>query len=482
MNHREFFSGLDIDRSKLPEEYHYRNWNNGALKGNIVLDKDSILVYGNIGIWVCDSTFSIYRDLNSGFPYGADNRKIFDVHRAADGHLYAATQFGLYALDPMENQWRKMPLEVDINKYVAVESIGDTVYALNRSYMFRGISKGAGTIFERIELPAPPGFEKQVTLFETIWQIHSGEIFGISGKLFVDAMGLGTIFLSVTGIIYFIFPGWISRLRRRNKPARKLIQINRWSLKWHNYTGAWIFLFLIILYFTGMFLRPPLLITIAKARVAPLKHSHLDQPNPWHDQLRDLLIDEESGLMLLSSAHGMFSMKTPELLPEPCPVQPPVSVMGITVLEPYSGGAYLIGSFSCLFLWHPYKPEIFNYVSGSRYSGNSSGRPVGDYAITGILSDLRGRRYMVDYDQGVRPLYHQKAFPRMPDNVRNESGMSLWSFSLEVHTGRIFGSILGDFYILIVPLTGLAGITVVLSGYLLWRKKYRKKKQAYESL
>ena len=89
---------------------------------------------------------------------------------------------------------------------------------------------------------------------------------------------------------------------------------------------------------------------------------------------------------------------------------------------------------------------------------------------------------MVDYDQGVRPLYHQKAFPRMPDNVRNESGMSLWSFSLEVHTGRIFGSILGDFYILIVPLTGLAGITVVLSGYLLWRKKYRKKKQAYESL
>jgi len=54
--------------------------------------------------------------------------------------------------------------------------------------------------------------------------------------------------------------------------------------------------------------------------------------------------------------------------------------------------------------------------------------------------------------------------------------MSLWNFSLEIHTGRIFEGLLGSFYLLLVPLIGLAGITVVISGYLLWWKKYRTKR------
>lgn len=52
--------------------------------------------------------------------------------------------------------------------------------------------------------------------------------------------------------------------------------------------------------------------------------------------------------------------------------------------------------------------------------------------------------------------------------------MSLWNLSLEIHTGRFFQVFLGDFYILIVPLAGLAAMTVVISGYLLWRKRYKK--------
>ena len=63
----------------------------------------------------------------------------------------------------------------------------------------------------------------------------------------------------------------------------------------------------------------------------------------------------------------------------------------------------------------------------------------------------------------------------MPQNILGECGISLWNFSLEVHTGRIFQNILGIFYILLVPLSGMAGIVVVISGYLLWRKKYKTK-------
>ncbi|MGD9556879.1 MAG: PepSY domain-containing protein [Mangrovibacterium sp.] len=474
MNHRQVFSGVDLSRDFLPEGYAYRNWNNSALKGNLVIAPDSVLVWGNIGIWVTDSAFARYTSLNNGFPKGSDNRKIFDVHRSSDGSLYAATLFGLYAFDGDSRQWCKFDLDVDIERFVAIESIGDTLYALNRSFLFKGKSEGVKTEFSKIELAAPAGYRQQVGLFETLWQTHSGEIFGMPGKLFVDLLGLITVFLSVTGIIYFFFPGWIKKRIRRGKPAHRLVRTNKWSLKWHNKTGAWFYIPLTILFLSGTFLRPPLLIAIARATISPLKFSHLDQPNPWYDKLRDILYDKATGRLLLSTYDGMYFIEPDSFRPERFRNQPPVSVMGINTFEPLQNGFFMIGSFSGLFLWNPSVPEIVDYAKGKLWEPASSGRPVGDFKVTGTITDVSGNKYMIDYDRGAIPLHHRNNFPVMPENLLKESKMSLWSVSLEIHTGRIFEFLLSDFYILLVPLTGLAAVMVVISGYLLYRRRYRK--------
>lgn len=474
MNHRQLFSGVDISRDFLPEGYAYRNWNNSALKGNLIIAPDSVLVWGNIGIWITDSAFVRYTSLNDGFPKGSDNRKIFDVHRSADGRLYAATLFGLYAFDGDSRQWRKFDLDVDIERFVAIESIGDTLYALNRSFLFKGESEGVKTEFSKIELAAPEGYRQQVGLFETLWQTHSGEIFGMPGKLFVDLLGLITVFLSVTGIICFFFPDRIKRRIRAGKPARRLVRANKWSLKWHNKTGTWFYIPLTILFLSGTFLRPPLLIAIARADMSPLKFSHLDQPNPWYDKLRDIVYDQAGNRFLLSAYDGMYSMKRGSLQPVRLSNQPPVSIMGINTFEPLQNGFFLIGSFSGLFLWNPSVPEIIDYVKGEQWKPQTSGRPVGDFKVTGTIKDLSGNKYMIDYERGAISLYHERSFPAMPKNLLKESKMSLWSASLEIHTGRIFEFLLNDFYILLVPLTGLAGVMVVISGYLLYRRRYRK--------
>ncbi len=475
MNHREFFSNLDLNRNILPDDYTYRNWNNAALKGNLIINADSILVYGNIGIWLTDSTFKEYTSFNNGFPKGTDNRKVFDIHKTPNGELYAATLFGLYTYNKDKSCWHNLSVDAKIQRFVGIESIGDTIYALNRSLMFKGVARGIKTNLSKFELEAPDGYVNKVGLFQTIWQIHSGEIFGIPGKLFVDFLGIITIFLSGTGIIYFFFPNLIKKRRKSGKNASFLIKTNKWSLKWHNRTGAWFFVFLIILFFTGIFLRPPLLISIAKAKVSPIKYSHMDQPNPWYDKLRDLYYDEVQKLFLLSTSEGMFYLNPNDTKPVEFEIQPPVSVMGVNTLKAYKQGGFLIGSFSGLFLWHPSNPEIIDYAQGTLYKNNLSGRPVGDYKISGTITDTRGNQYMIDYDKGVIPLWHHKPFPSMPNNVLEESKMSLWNVSLEIHTGRFFRNLLGDFYILIVPLSGICGIMVVLSGYLLWRKRYRKK-------
>ncbi len=475
MNHRDVFSGIDVSRSVLPHQYSYTNWNNAALKGNLILNKDSILVYGNVGIWLTDSAFKQYTSFNAGFPKGSDNCKIFDVHRAIDGSLYAATLFGFFAYNTDLKQWQKFDIDSKNERFTGIESIGDTLYAITRSHLYKARSAGIQTHFEKTELKVPEDYQNKITLFETIWQIHSGEIFGLPGKLVVDLLGIITAFLSITGIIYFFFPDWIKRRFKRGKPAARIIKLNKWSLKWHNKLGAWTFALLIILFFTGMFLRPPLLIAIARTNVSPLKFSHLDQPNPWYDKLRDILYDEDRGILLLSTSEGMYFMDPVELWPARFQNQPPVSVMGINTFERKGNGVFLIGSFSGLFLWHPSHPEILNYAKGTVHAEQSGGRPVGDYKVTGVLHDTQGRQYMVDYDQGVIPLWHDTNFSDTPANVLSESRMSLWSVCLEIHTGRIFEGFLGMFYILLVPLIGLASVIIVLSGYLLWRKKYRVK-------
>lgn len=475
MNHRSLFSGLDVDRDLLPVAYHYRNWNNAALKGNLIINSDSILVYGNIGVWLTDSVFKHYESWNSGFPQGIDNRKIFDIVQTENGEIYAATLVGLYTWDRDSRKWVILIAGDNPERFTGLTCLGDTLFALSRSHLYKGKSDGIHSFLSKIELPAPEGYNREVTLFQTIWQIHSGEIMGLSGQVFVDLLGMITAFLSLTGIIYFFFPGWIKRRFLLHKSAVKLVSINKWSLKWHNKLGAWTFVLLIILFFTGMFLRPPMLLLVANAKIAPLRFTHLDQPNPWYDKLRDILYDPDKEMFLLSTSDGMYGMDLNDPRPKRLQVQPPVSIMGINTLEPYQDKAYLVGSFSGLFLWNPEQPEIFNFPDGKIYQEQSTGRPIGDFKVTGTLSDGKGHLYLADYDKGIVPLWHGKTFPPMPENILETSGMSLWNACLEIHTGRIFQGMLGDFYILLVPLVGLTGITVVLSGYLLWRRKYKIK-------
>jgi hypothetical protein len=476
MNHRELISGIDLSRKILPKKYHIENWTNGSIKSSLIINSDSIIVYGNIGIWVTDSSYQKYSSLNAGFKKGMDNRKIYDVHLTNDGNLYAATHFGLFSFDSEQNRWVQLSLDLKNKRFVSIESVGDTIYALNRSYLFTGISNGKSTSFSKIELPRDLNHKNEIGLFETTWQFHSGEIFGIPGKVYVDILGLITIFLSLTGIIYFFFPKWIKKRKKRNSGSKGIIKINKWSLKWHNYIGAWVFAFLVFLFFTGMFLRPPLLIGIANSRIKPIKYTHLDQPNPWYDKLRDLIYDEQKSTFLISTSEGMYYMSIDDLQPIKYSSQPPVSVMGINTFKKISQSEYMVGSFSGLFIWNPSASTTYNVLTRLPYEEDGNGRPIGDIKVSGTFTDSQGRLLLIDYDNGIIPLNDKEfKFPSMPENLLNVSGISLWNLALEFHTGRIFEPILGGFYVLIVPLTGLTAISVVLSGYLLWRNRAKRK-------
>ena len=201
LNHRGTFSKVDVNRRWLPKEYRYSNWNNAAVRGAKPVGSDSMLVYGNIGVWLTDNLFSTFVDLNQGFPNGIDNRKIADIEVVGDDVLFAATLFGLYRYS--DSQWQKVKLPIAEERMVALEQHGDSLIVMSRSHLLVGLAGDDFQSFHEVPLLAPKGAQKRISLFKTIWFIHSGKVWGTPGKLIVDLGGAAMIFLSLTGLFYF---------------------------------------------------------------------------------------------------------------------------------------------------------------------------------------------------------------------------------------------------------------------------------------
>ena len=88
---------------------------------------------------------------------------------------------------------------------------------------------------------------------------------------------------------------------------------------------------------------------------------------------------------------------------------------------------------------------------------SQSGRPVGEYLVSGFTSDYKNSEYFFDYNNGATNITGSESFALMPEKVIRDTPMSLWNVSLEIHTGRIYQSLIGGFYVLIVPANRLAG-------------------------
>lgn len=466
MNHRGITSKLDVSRSLLPSSYRLRNWNLASVKSSLILNDGSRLVYGNSGIWKSDSLFSSFTDFNEGLDRGMDNRKVRSVVQLNDGTLLAGTFSGLYRRLPAGTSWSRIKLPVSSDRIQDVICNDSAAIVVTRSEIIT-LTGGSGEEDAKVNiLKTAEGESRTISLFRLFWILHSGEILGLAGRLLLDLLALVIIFLVITGLLHFFIPKLSQNIRKK---LSDLPEFRRKNLRLHNKAGAWAFVLLLFVPFTGMFLRPPFLITIAYGSIPAISNPFTGSNNPLEDKLRAVAWSEELNGYILSTSEGFyFSDRNFSDSLRYFAVQPPVSVMGINVFSHAGDNRFYVGSFDGLYLWHPVRGEVMDLLPAQE---EGRGRRNAQVLISGMIS--RGEEHVLfDYDRG--DLSEGISFPAMPENIRAASPMPLWNVAQEIHTGRIYQPFLGPFYILVVPLVAIFSLIVFISGYIRWRKLYRK--------
>ena len=560
LNHREAFSGCEVSRKWLPASYHIKNFNNGVVKGTVVKNSgslaisegfsDSILVYGCAGVFLTDYQLSTWQDFNAGLPKSIDERNVRHLVQARDGSLWCAALRDVYCYDENAQQWKKVELPGNEERImdVALGKNSIQVVALTRSRIFEitpiasnidvsespsslassakgGVSEKSPDIFEkksggfsekvgtflgkyRVEakiIPAPKNYEPKTTLFKLVWHLHSGEFFGLPGKLVVDAIALVLIVLSITGIIRFILPYGIRRAKKVKSEERRvknsLAAKNRmkrlgklfaWNMKWHNKIGYVTIVLTLWIAITGMCLRPPLMVPLVLSK---LPQAVGEDGNVWQDKLRAIRWDAVQGDWLVSTSEGFLRVdedfsQAPKMLPDDeCPK---LSPMGVTVWESDGKGGWIVGSFRGIYRWNPVNHslnQILDYFTG-KPSEETSMIPISDNLVCGYSEDFLGGKPLVfDFAKGVEDAKGQAVAlcNDEPKKSRNEESMSdlicetapmsLWNVALELHVGRCYSPFLGPLSDLFVFLSGLLITLVLLSGYIISHRR-RKKAQA----
>lgn len=468
LNHRQALASWQLSRRWLPASYAYHNWDQGLLRGTLRVDS-TVWIYGNAGIFRTDTLGQTPTADNAGLPSGVDCRNVRAMVATPDGRQWAATLFGLYARRG-DAPWQRVATPTDPSRLSDLSLRGDTLLLLSRSQLY--IAPPPYRDFQRIALPAATDDDGRVSLFRAIWLLHSGALFGLAGRLAMDALALVFIFLSLTGITLFLFP----RLIRRIGLSHWRQRLGRWHkshLRWHDLVGRKTIVLTLFLVLTGWALRPPLLIALVQTSIPRLPFTVLDTPNPWDDRLRMIRWDEQEGDFLLSTNTGFYRFHELGEPPHPVRDAPPVSVMGLNVFERHASGAWIVGSFGGIYLWQRDAPWPVDFLTGQP-APQRLGHPFGRMAVAGYSSHFAavtdGQPLIVQHHGGT-PLLP------MPDAMRHLP-ISLWNFALELHNGRLYTFLVEPalFFIFV------AGLLVLLTLYTGWRLRRKQPNQPPRSL
>lgn len=455
LNHPSALSGVDLPRAWLPGEYAFRDWNRNSLRGSVPGEAGVLYLYGEAGVWRWEPGAPEPVPDAEGFEpsvYYRDTRALLRVGGASAGteaYLLAGTRGGLWGRPLAGGPWQVIRLGGGRETVVDLLEAEGGLLAVTRDRVYRADTGWPPAFVDATPARAiEPG--RRLPLFRLIFELHSGEVWGLPGRLAVDALGVVLVFLCLSG-------AWFWWRKRRRTLARGAG--GRWARKglgWHLRLGLWGAPLLLFVTVTGFLQRPPFLIAVAFVAYPERLHPARAELNPWHDLLRKATYDPLRRTLLLATADGFYAGPADGSRPfSRVPGGPPVSVMGVTVLRRGADGLVWVGSMSGLYAWDPSTGGVTDAFTGRQPLPGQRG-PVGEQQVVGWVGGPDGRTLVADYDRGLLDGEGRRTALPMPQELRHGGRISLWHALFEFHNGRFFGFLLGWWTWLVVPLGGLA--------------------------
>ena len=105
------------------------------------------------------------------------------------------------------------------------------------------------------------------------------------------------------------------------------------SFRLHDRIGRYTIILTLLIALTGWCLRPPVMIALVLNKIPALPGTTLKRENPWHDKLRMIRYDDSCHDWLLSTSQGFYSLNMSNAKVKALASAPPVSVMGLNVLQ-----------------------------------------------------------------------------------------------------------------------------------------------------
>lgn len=480
MNHPDWIAGVSVPNWLVPPQYRMENWRRGALRCAVFSEHehDTGFIAGSQGVWKTSNGGETFQSFNVGLPESPYYRRTNSIALCENGtdRLYAATRGGLYVCTLDTEGWRRIPLDSSNREHdeevLKLVRVSDDLFAFTQSRAYRASISGSSPAFAGVSLTRATDNEPPVFLVKLFFDLHSGKVWGLPGRLLFDAAGLVIIFLGVSAFYVWYFP-WKLKRSLRTPAAGKAAPksgVYRALFKYHLKVGIWAAAILLVIGGTGVFMRPPLLAVLGLGTVPRGAYPGPLPDNPWHDRIRSALYDHVEDRIIIEATDGFWAgppdLKSPfHKIDFPAPV----FVMGTTVFEPYGDNGFLVGSFSGLFHLERTTGRSFDMRTNLPVRDFFKFKPA-EVMAAGYMRTPDGREYLAAHDQGLIPLGDTRDDGRfqMPFEIAGEYEMPLWNFLFELHNGRIFRDIIGKWYALLVPLGSILFVLMTLTGVYDW--------------
>lgn len=447
------------------------------MKGIIYSEEnDSLLyVYGRQGIHISTNKGKNYKPfMNGDFPKSAYPRRTNHVFYE-NKLMIAATNAGLYKYDFTNKEWKTCTLPRKDEGIIKLVKAKNKLIALSDSHIY--LSDLNTNLHFKETILRKDIKENRIRLIQVFLELHDGSIFGMTGKIIWDIVGLILLFLCFSAFYIWYFPKRWKKRFKKNKKRQSSKATNRFKFlfNYHKKLGWYAAILLLIITITGIFLRPPLIAVLAGKSISASFYPSSSSENEWQHKINNALYDSLNDKLVIECKDGIWTGKlNGNSLFQKIEIPVRIFAMGSTVFREEKAGEWLIGSFGGLSKYNikTRKAETILKKGVSK----SSGRPA-KTLVTAYITTPDSISYILGHTKGICNLKGDKLTNvlHMPKYISDEFRFPLWNYFFEIHNARIFRSFIGKYYILVIPLLGLLTLLVLLSGIFDYFYNKRKK-------